>query len=98
MLVENVVAFAHQKFANMCAHIEQAHGLDMSEMRAIPATALYVLLKQHLLPHAALVEAGDAAGLLDAIDNEALASMPVHTAISDAKVMRYLKLFCELVA
>jgi hypothetical protein len=97
MLVDNPVAFVHEKFANLCTHLERTYAFDVTAMRAVPQTALYVLLRQHLLPHVALVEAGDAEGLIAAISDPTTAQLAVHCQC-DAKVMRYLKLFCELIA
>lgn len=99
MLVENVVEFTHAKFANLCAHLEATYGgaIDTTALREVPATALFVLLRKHLLPHAALVESGDAAGLIAALDDPSVAQLASHCE-HDQKVMRYLKLFCELVA
>ena len=99
MLVENVVEFTHQKFANMCAHLESTYGdaIGTAQMRAVPAVALFVLLKNHLLPHAALVEACDAMGLIAVVEEPSVASLATLCK-DDAKLLRYLKLFCELVA
>jgi len=97
MIVENPVEFVHQKFANLCDHLEQTYQFDVSAMRAVPATALFVLLKQHLLPHAALVEAGRTKDLLAAIHNEDISAL-AQLCEDDEKILRYLKLFCMLVA
>lgn len=99
LVVENPVEFAHAKFTNLCAYLEATYGgkIDTSAMRAIPATALYVLLKQHLLPHAAFVRLGDLDSLISAIHEPRVAELAVLCK-DDGKILRYLLLFCELVA
>lgn len=97
MLVENPVEFTHLKFANLCSHLEKTYAFDTTEMRAVPATALFVLLKHHLLPHAALVEAGNVEALVCKIKDADISALAMLCE-NDDKVLRYLKLFCMLVA
>jgi protein-arginine kinase len=97
MLVENPVEFVHAKFANLCDHLERTYEFDTTEMRAVPATALYVLLKHHLLPHAQLVEAGNIDALVLEIKDADISALAMLCA-EDERVLRYLKLFCKLVA
>lgn len=101
MLVDNVIEYTHNKFANLCAHLDSTYGwsnaIDTAPLRAVPPMALFVLLKKHLLPHAALVEAGDVDALIDAIDEPRVAEI-ASICQGDDKVLRYLKLFCMLVA
>jgi hypothetical protein len=100
MLVENVVEFVHAKFANLCAHLEETYCdvVDTAAMRAVPPTALFVLLRTQLLPHAALIKAGHTAQLAAQISEPPSVAALVRLCIDDPKVLRYLKLFCELVA
>ena len=62
-----------------------------------PCNALFVLLKHHLLPHAALVEAGNVEALVCEIKDADISAL-VMLCENDDKVLRYLKLFCMLVA
>jgi hypothetical protein len=100
MLVDDPVTFAHAKFANMCAYLEAQEQLPASEtaqLRAIPPIALYALLRTHLLPHKAAIEAGDVQSVVEALDDPRIAEL-ARLCGEDAKILRYLKLFCELVA
>lgn len=96
MIVENPVEFTYYKFANMCDHLEKTYAFDTKEMRTVPAMALFVLLKQHLLPHVALVEEGNTEALASMVKGDL--SAIVTLCKDDGKVLRYLKLFCQLVA
>jgi hypothetical protein len=100
MLVDNPVEFVHAKFANMCTHLEATYpnaAIDTEAMRSVGPTALFVLLRQYLLPHAEQVEAGDTVALVSSIAEPSIVALAVLCA-DDEKILRYLKLFCTLVA
>ena len=99
MLVDDPVAFVHAKFANMCAYLAATYGdaFDTTAMLAIPPMALFVMLRRYLLPHAAHVEASNADALVDSLEPGHVAGLAVACK-DDAKLMRYLQLFCTMVA
>ena len=97
MLVEDPVQFAHAKFANLCAHIEANYAsVNTHWMRALPPSALYILLSRNVCVHRVAICAGDTETLVRDVNHPAVAAFAGLCA-DDPKILRYLKLFCELI-
>jgi hypothetical protein len=85
------------KFGNMCDHVEiSCAGADLSSLRALPGPVLLRAVREHLVPHKALLQSSTGVSQLkDLIPDGALRAMAAQCT-GDDKVRRYLLLFCEL--
>jgi hypothetical protein len=92
------IPFVHEKFQNMLTHLAQHYPdwpLDIEKLKQLSPVPLFVMLQQHLGPHAAAVLEGRLLEVAHVLDPQLV---PIaQAALADDKLHRYLRLFCELV-
>jgi hypothetical protein len=97
MQVDDPYAMLLAKFDKMCDYVEDSYaGVDVASLRALPGPVLLRGVREHLVPHMALLKSSTGVSQLkDLIPDGELLAMAAQCA-GDDKVRRYLLLFCEL--
>jgi len=95
------VACIAEKFGNMVRYLQEAYPEALTEeqarrMQEATGLQLIAVVRAQLLPHMALVEAGDLTALADKIIGDEDLKRIASCCATDSKIKRYLQLFCEL--